>query len=200
MTAAAKLPLPRGGDQVDGRCLLDRALDYENRDVVDKFVDHFGVADQEARSIFRETLKWLWLNAVNDGPPLTITPELLILDEMWHTFVLFTRDYTDYCESRFGRYLHHQPTTRREHEQDAIERARDPEGFDRRRKEARRRQYSRIAERLGQDTLVCWYADYPLRYGHAFFAPFAIEAAPLDPEVEARMRALVARDRRCGET
>lgn len=32
------------------------------------------------------------------------------VDEVWHTFILFTRDYTDFCNEVFGRYIHHQPS------------------------------------------------------------------------------------------
>ena len=31
------------------------------------------------------------------------------VDEIWHTFILFTHDYADFCEAVFGGYLHHKP-------------------------------------------------------------------------------------------
>lgn len=171
-------------------CSLERALAYENADVVHKFADHFGVADAEAELIFAEAKKWLWLNSLEDRPPLAVTSEIQVLDEMWHTFVLFTRDYSEYCQSRFGRYMHHKPTSRREKEAEAAE----PEAFDRRRRQEMAIQYRFIAAHLGDDTLVRWYADYPLRYGRDFFARFGIDLPELAPEVAARMRALVASD------
>ena len=33
---------------------------------------------------------------------------------MWHTFVLFTPAYIDFCVRHFGIYIHHQPTSERE--------------------------------------------------------------------------------------
>jgi len=33
-----------------------------------------------------------------------------IVDEAWHTFILFTREYTDFCQRAFGGYLHHAPS------------------------------------------------------------------------------------------
>lgn len=33
------------------------------------------------------------------------------VDEVWHTHILFTQDYFNFCERAFGRYVHHQPTT-----------------------------------------------------------------------------------------
>ena len=31
------------------------------------------------------------------------------VDEAWHQFVLFTREYTEFCAQSFGRYMHHRP-------------------------------------------------------------------------------------------
>ena len=32
-----------------------------------------------------------------------------VVDELWHEFILFTRDYQDFCRAAFGRFLHHTP-------------------------------------------------------------------------------------------
>lgn len=33
-----------------------------------------------------------------------------IVDDAWHNFILFTRDYQDFCQKAFGQLLHHTPT------------------------------------------------------------------------------------------
>ncbi|WP_327748522.1 hypothetical protein [Streptomyces europaeiscabiei] len=38
--------------------------------------------------------------------PLSPSP---LVDDFWHAFLLHTEAYQDFCESTFGRYLHHQP-------------------------------------------------------------------------------------------
>lgn len=35
------------------------------------------------------------------------------LDKLWHTFILHSRLYTEFCMERYGRYMHHNP--RRKH-------------------------------------------------------------------------------------
>lgn len=45
----------------------------------------------------------------------------LDVDELWHAHILSTRSYSDYCLSRFGRYIHHQSALLSE-EQDALAR------------------------------------------------------------------------------
>lgn len=32
------------------------------------------------------------------------------VDELWHTFIIFTRLYAEFCEQTAGRFLHHSPT------------------------------------------------------------------------------------------
>jgi hypothetical protein len=171
---------------------LDRALAYRNRDVVDAFVARYRVSAREGEVIFGDLKRWLWLNALPDAPPLHITSELFIIDEMWHTFVLDTEPYAEYCQSRFGIFIHHRPTSQRQKERHARHRERDPAGFARRLDRERRRQYEFIADKLGERVLRRWYAEYPLRYGRRFFARFGIEVEPLERAVAGRLRMIAA--------
>ncbi len=34
-----------------------------------------------------------------------------VVDEVWHSCILFTRTYADLCEQAVGRFIHHEPTT-----------------------------------------------------------------------------------------
>lgn len=38
----------------------------------------------------------------------SLTPSLVV-DLIWHEFILFTRLYVRFCEQRYGRYIHHHP-------------------------------------------------------------------------------------------
>jgi hypothetical protein len=33
------------------------------------------------------------------------------VDEIWHTFLLFTREYAAFCQAAFGSFIHHVPRT-----------------------------------------------------------------------------------------
>jgi len=33
-----------------------------------------------------------------------------ILDEAWHTFILFTKDYATFCNDYVGKFIHHMPS------------------------------------------------------------------------------------------
>ncbi|HEU5060159.1 MAG TPA: hypothetical protein VFU21_26690 [Kofleriaceae bacterium] len=171
-------------------CSLATALRYRNRHLIDRFVEHYKVSPQEAREIFAETKKWLWLNTLPGAPAMYIGSAMVIIDEMWHTFVLFTEDYTEYCRSTFGRYLHHRPTTETEKRREKRQRERDPVGHARRRRRQMEKQYRFIAEHLGEATLRRWFVDYPLRYDRRFFARFGIEVPDFGAEVAGQLAAL----------
>ncbi len=36
-----------------------------------------------------------------------------IIDEAWHTFILFTKDYHQFCNAVVGKYFHHHPSIKR---------------------------------------------------------------------------------------
>jgi len=89
-------------------------LSYRHEGVVNRFARVHGVSRERSEVLFVETLKWLWLarRAREAAPPglvLSIPPEILGIDEMWHVFLLFTRDYTALCHAHLGGFVHHDP-------------------------------------------------------------------------------------------
>ena len=151
-------------------CPLGKALSYENPEVVSRFVQLYDVSSEEAADVFVETKRWLWLASQVESGALSITDPLLIIDEMWHNFVLFTLDYTRYCTDCFGRYIHHAPTTQRDKERRRKAFEDDPVCAGQEHASRLQRQCDLIAAKLGGATLLKWYVDYPARYDQAFFA------------------------------
>ena len=88
---------------------LAELLQYKNDNVISRFTDLFEVSDTEAEDIFTETKKFLYISR---QPGVFIPDELLIIDEMWHNFILFTATYQDFCVRYFGGYLHHLPASK----------------------------------------------------------------------------------------
>jgi hypothetical protein len=89
-------------------------LRYRHEGVVNRFARLHGVSRERAEALFVETLKWLWLSrrAREAAPPdlvLSIHPEIRGIDEMWHVFLLFTRDYAALCNELLGGFVHHDP-------------------------------------------------------------------------------------------
>ena len=80
--------------------------DYHNESVVQRIMAEDGVDRETAKHWFDEMLVFLDLCATSKhvlSPPEPV-------DKAWHAFVLHTRDYDDYCNERFGKLVHHQPS------------------------------------------------------------------------------------------
>ncbi|GAA0606544.1 hypothetical protein GCM10010174_24420 [Kutzneria viridogrisea] len=65
-----------------------------------------GMGFREAESIMSEALAFLAACAVNTGEPLSPSNAV---DLGWHTFILHTRDYAEFCDRVAGHFIHHVP-------------------------------------------------------------------------------------------
>ncbi|HVP69226.1 MAG TPA: hypothetical protein VMT17_18400 [Anaeromyxobacteraceae bacterium] len=153
---------------------LEQALGYRNDQILYKFQERWAVNFEEAAELFEETKKWLWVQVaarVTPGaPPMAMTVALAMLDEMLHTFILFTREYVEYCEENYGAYLHHAPMTR-DAKNAQLERFRkDPDGMLAQEGEFLRNMYSFVYDLLGEETVVRWYSEYAEKYSGARMA------------------------------
>ena len=151
---------------------LEQALAYQNDDIIYKFMENWSLPEEDVRELFHETKKWIWLSGLSiasrdkggEGPVLMITQSMIMLDEMWHTFILFTKEYQLFCKGFLGFYLNHSPTTRSQKEKEMAELQADPEGYQKNFEEKLSVQYSYIYDHLGEETLVKWYSDWTDKY------------------------------------
>ncbi|UII20628.1 hypothetical protein [Fulvivirga ligni] len=137
---------------------LEKALDCEDEKVIlEGFMKRYDVSYPEAQDIFNETKKWLWLaskSAEDQNFSLFIDQPLTIIDEMWHTFILYTRAYYKYCFNKFNRLIHHDPASESENQ---LTNNIDP-------KTLLETQYNLIYDYLGRETLIKWYDTLPSKY------------------------------------
>lgn len=90
------------------RIRKEDAVEYKNPDVVERIMIETERNQGEAELLFRDTLMFLWVASVAGNP---VSPPKAI-DEGWHAFLLFTRDYAAFCREYLGKdFLHHCPYT-----------------------------------------------------------------------------------------
>ena len=159
-------------------------------------MSHWKVSEREADELFTETKRMLWVMArmAKRRQRFSVDPPLAILDEMWHTFVLFTREYHAYCRRVFGRYLHHAPRTMADVRRERGEHAKAPAAFIRRQARASEAQWRFIRDVAGEATLLKWYVELPLRYDGEFFRSRSIPV-PMSYRPPETLVALVNRQR-----
>ncbi|MBA3535610.1 MAG: hypothetical protein H0T84_03215 [Tatlockia sp.] len=83
---------------------------YKNSKVLDYFVHkNSELALDSAEQLFEDLLAWMWLSVQRkkESKKTMLFGPLLPLDELWHAFILHTRDYVDFCIHYFGEYFHH---------------------------------------------------------------------------------------------
>jgi hypothetical protein len=150
-------------------CTLDEALEYQNEEIIYRFLKIYDMSFVEANDIFLQTKKWLWLlamahqdeNMKNKVPRLAIDRSLLFIDEMWHNFILFTQEYGEYCISKFGIYIHHKPILKGK-----VQEAQTLSNL----VDHCRNQYSYIYDVLGSETLELWYGTMCDKYTFQHFS------------------------------
>ena len=147
---------------------LEEIQTYKNDAVVLRFQETWDLPLEECHDIFTETLKWLWLchyNAAQEQPiPLAISQSTKLIDEMWHTFILFTSEYASFCDTHFGSYIHHRPTSRKVYDETIREYEKNPDSVMDRNKDLFTKQYELIYDVLGEPTLIKWYSEYLDKY------------------------------------
>ncbi len=125
----------------------NEALDYQAPFLIEKLVKQ-GLAqtDEEAAALFAEVKKYIIL-AQSDNDKLWHMFSLRV-DEAWHQFILYTAQYTDFCQRFFHRYIHHSPSNAPKSE---VEDSRETPTFDAFRK--------RYEELFGVPLPDVWYDE-----------------------------------------
>lgn len=137
---------------------LQQVLTYTHPHVLKRYEKDYPRNALQAEEAFQELLKFLWLSQKlqhdrqqsPDDPTLhfhsAVHEEMKEIDDMWHTFILFTQDYSDFCQRFFGKYLHHYPTTDDDILPSNEEYQKNLENY-----------LSYIYDHLGEETVVKWF-------------------------------------------
>jgi len=86
---------------------VDRAMRWQMDHVINDICLSHGLEADYARKVERELKRYLVLRSIlQDRDHGVSTP----VDELWHKFLTYTRDYADFCWSIGGGFIHHDPT------------------------------------------------------------------------------------------
>lgn len=84
-------------------------LKYEAPFLIEKLLkEHIVETREEGEALFTEVKKFCVL-VRSDATKLWDMHSLRV-DEAWHQFILFTKEYMDFCERFFGTYVPHSPS------------------------------------------------------------------------------------------
>lgn len=98
----------RTPDQIAELCsgaLAQDALAHAaDPDLLERFARNNAITPDRAAELFEETKRFLVLGRLV-GAQLAPSPDI---DELWHAWILFTKDYHAFCD-KVGGYIHHKP-------------------------------------------------------------------------------------------
>lgn len=84
---------------------LNQILNYTHPRVVERHAHDHGVSQEVAARRFEGLKQFLAIAAIVPGRKVTSQP----IDAIWHTFLLFTKDYRGFCMDYLGRFVEHEP-------------------------------------------------------------------------------------------
>ena len=105
---------------------LPSILEYNNIDVLDRYSTDYPKNKLSPDEAFQELMKFFWLSIKHKHDKMSfpenksldficgIHSEMKDIDDMWHTFLLFTQDYLSFCMQYLGGFFHHCPVTKKE--------------------------------------------------------------------------------------
>lgn len=136
---------------------ISELLEYNNPPVFRRYTKDFPNNKLSSLEAFQELVKYFWLcerHALDEKKSpddknlhfsCAIHAEMSEIDDMWHTFLLFTKDYMTFCHNFFGKYIHHFPTPD------------DEESNDQEFELDFNRYLSYIYDNLGPETVMLWF-------------------------------------------
>ncbi|MDP9198349.1 MAG: hypothetical protein M3O07_03925, partial [Pseudomonadota bacterium] len=79
--------------------------------VFEKFHKARPMLDVKQQQIVARGLRQFFLTYHKSGHQRVAMPSQAV-DDLWHEFILFTRDYKKFCDEAFGQFLHHTPAVK----------------------------------------------------------------------------------------
>jgi hypothetical protein len=86
----------------------ERLKNYNMSFVLDKLVAERRIPSSKRNLLEREFKRFIALVGLGVHPLAMIGP---YVDEVWHQFILFTRQYREFCDHTVGHFVGHQPDT-----------------------------------------------------------------------------------------
>ncbi|WP_148307912.1 glycine-rich domain-containing protein [Actinoplanes friuliensis] len=69
--------------------------------------EHPALTADTIKTVEAGTRQWFRLAARH--PKARLAMPSVVVDDLWHELVLHTREYAEFCDAAFGRFLHHTP-------------------------------------------------------------------------------------------
>lgn len=97
----------RASIQPDSYQALTRLLGYRNESVIRRCIEDNGMSEAEADTAWVAFLQFMAVCMFKSGR-VSSTPSA---DHIWHSFLLHTQKYAEFCDEYMRGFVHHEPAT-----------------------------------------------------------------------------------------
>lgn len=87
----------------------NQLLQYDLQFITKRFAEEQGISIEIANNYEHEMKRFFLLRFVQKRKYAVMGK----VDDYWHLFIVYTKQYHDFCDKAFGAYLHHNPATSR---------------------------------------------------------------------------------------
>ena len=87
--------------------IIETAMSFPMDDLLRKYCTEHSLPIETGREHEREIKRFLALSVINSSTKYVMSGPM---DELWHSFILFTKKYHDFCYLVAGHYIHHAPS------------------------------------------------------------------------------------------
>ena len=87
--------------------IIETAMSFPMDDLLRKYCMEHSLPIETAHEHEREIKRFLALSVINSSTKYVMSGPM---DELWHSFILFTKKYHEFCYLVAGHYIHHVPS------------------------------------------------------------------------------------------
>jgi hypothetical protein len=100
------------GKGIEKDCVKDTIMRYPMTHILKRCQQDHDYSADDMIILETELKKYFILAALKKGPLGMYSNDV---DNLWHTFILFTQDYAEFCDQCIGYFLHHVPEVDEDH-------------------------------------------------------------------------------------
>lgn len=86
---------------------IDSIMSYPIPNIIKRCQKDFGYNDADIIVLEKELKRYLTLCILDDSANFGMYSK--DVDNLWHTFILFTKEYAQFCNTFAGKFIHHIP-------------------------------------------------------------------------------------------
>lgn len=89
--------------------IIEHVMNYSMTDITKRCQKDYGYTDEDIKILEKELKRYLILAMLSDPHTDGYGMYSKDVDNLWHSFILFTKNYSDFCAQNNGKFIHHIP-------------------------------------------------------------------------------------------